>query len=229
MKDLLKNKWEKLFMKFECNSSQWNYFQITFDILFKNYFFDENRHYHNAMHINNSLELLDEIKEHCYKIIDNEYINWLAIELAIWFHDFIYDTRKNNNEEMSALAAKQFILGLENNILLANEVESLILFTKHDREPVTIEEKIISDIDLHVFADYGYHELIEDGHVDNIRKEYNWVPNFVYYPQRLKIIERFLNKNRIFHTDYFYHDLNCEEVARKNIVKEIELIKKIHK
>src|SRR5437667_9412794 len=58
----------------------------------------------------------------------------LAVELAIWFHDAVYDPRASDNEERSAeLAAKlanEFALPGQ----LQHQVKHLILITKkHDR------------------------------------------------------------------------------------------------
>lgn len=223
MKTILKDKWDKLYNNIGL-SSNYNFSEVTFEILFQNYFYDENRHYHSAEHIRSCLENLEEIKKNSKFI---EYVDYIAIELAIWFHDFIYDTRKNNNEALSALAAKQFIFGmLNNNTSLAKKVESLILFTKHDREPENIEEKILSDIDLFILSAYDVIEYDGEGYLSNIRKEYYWAPDFVYYPGRLKILEKFYNKREIFYTPYFKDEYVCEDNARLNILKEIDSIKK---
>ena len=231
MKIILKKQWDELIIQLDSLVSyelNYSFSEITFEILFQNYFHDENRYYHNANHIRSCLENLDYLIKHYRKNKKYNEVSWLAIKLAIWFHDFIYDTHKNNNEELSSLAAKQFILGMVDNIKLAEDVGSLILFTKHNREALTIEEKIFSDIDLYVLGDYGYHELLEDGYVDKIRKEYIWVPDFIYYPSRLKIIEGFLNREKIFYNDLFFNqfEFDLERQAKENISKEVDLIKK---
>lgn len=229
MKTILKKKWDKLLLQIDSNPdfSNTDFFDATFEILFQNYFYDTYRYYHNASHINNCLEILEEIKIYYKANLPKKEPNYLAIELAIWFHDFIYDTRKNNNEEMSALAAKQFILGTEDYTIIKN-VESLILFTKYNCEPTTIEEKILLDIDLSVLG--GYPAEYND-YSENIRKEYYWAPDFVYYFGRLKILEDIINKKQIYYTDYFIdnhyfgRDESIELNARKNIGDEIKYIK----
>src|SRR5215470_11849955 len=52
------------------------------------------RHYHDLRHIETLLGLADACAS---AITDRE-----AVEAAIWFHDAIYDTRRNDNEERSA-------------------------------------------------------------------------------------------------------------------------------
>jgi predicted metal-dependent HD superfamily phosphohydrolase len=234
MKTILKKKWDKLFRQLTPdihNSSSWDFSEVTFEILFNNYFYGSNRHYHDAQHIRFCLETLDDMVAYFTKTqsFPEELVNFGAIEIAIWFHDFIYDTRENNNEKLSSLAAKQFVLGLTGLLPLAEKVESLILFTKHNRRPVTVEEEILSDIDLSILGDYS---STYNDYRDDIRKEYSWAPDFVYYAGRLKILTDIINGPQMYYTKYFTEDkdeceneLSYEKVARKNISKEIESIK----
>lgn len=52
---------------------------------------EENRAYHNLLHIDRMLSWLDESGEASD-----------AVELAIWFHDAIYDPQGSQNEAKSA-------------------------------------------------------------------------------------------------------------------------------
>ena len=54
------------------------------------------RHYHDLRHIQGMLALAEE---HAREITDGE-----AVEVAIWFHDAVYDTRKADNEQSTELA-----------------------------------------------------------------------------------------------------------------------------
>lgn len=228
MKSLLKKHWDKLYNQLG-DSSNFNFSEVTFEMLFTNYFYDPQRHYHSAQHIRYCLDSLDALVEHFTKTrtFPIELVNFTAIKIAIWFHDFIYDTRQNNNEKLSALAAKQFVYGLSGTSELAEKVESLILFTKHDRKAVTAEEQILSDIDLSILGDYhsSYKEYSKD-----IRKEYGWAPDHVYYAGRLQILEALNGRDSIFYNEYFRTliidlELNYEENARYNISFEIKSIK----
>lgn len=55
------------------------------------------------------------------------------IEIAIWFHDAIYDTRRNDNEENSAIWAENVIRDCG---LLPERIGDLILATKHKVNPI---------------------------------------------------------------------------------------------
>ena len=59
------------------------------------------RHYHNQNHIANCLAEFDRVKS----FVDNPP----AVELAIWFHDAVYDPRAGDNEERSAELAKDWL------------------------------------------------------------------------------------------------------------------------
>ena len=63
---------------------------------------EKHRYYHNMDHINSSLGHLDELS--CS--MENSY----NIEVALWFHDVIYDPKKTDNEKMSAEYAKGFLV-----------------------------------------------------------------------------------------------------------------------
>src|ERR1700724_2078543 len=61
------------------------------------------RYYHGLGHIEALLRLADAYAD---AIVDRE-----AVEAAIWFHDAIYDTRRQDNEEQSAEFAIERLSG----------------------------------------------------------------------------------------------------------------------
>jgi len=173
---------------------------------------ENHRAYHNFKHITDCLKKLD--------IIGNRLEQPFSLELALWFHDAIYDPKSNKNEEDSAeLAAKALSrLGVPSETL--DRVCNLILVTKHPSIPKNSDEGYILDIDLSIL---GSPQDIFIEYESNIREEYNWVPMKIYQQERAKLLESFLSQDRIYKTDFFSE--RFEKLARKNIKSSIERLK----
>jgi len=165
-----------------------------------------NRSYHNFDHIEACLKELDSHEPE----IDNR-----CLELAIWFHDSIYDPSRKDNEEKSAEFAKKVVGGVGQRGV--DLIESLILITKHDSMPKTLEEKLMIDIDLSILGQpYEVFQKYDEG----IRLEYNFVPQKEYLMGRILLLKSFLSKANIFHT-YFFKEL-YEKQAKQNLHKKID-------
>ena len=168
------------------------------------------RVYHNLSHI---VAMLDELE------MVNE--NNPAIALAIWFHDVVYDPKDKDNEEQSAELAKKEIQKIGLPSLLGEQVNNLVMATKHTAVPVDHTAQILVDIDLIVL---GKSEKEFDVYEAGIRKEYEWVPQPDFCAGRLKILQSFLDRPWIYSTQLFRD--KYESVARKNLKKAIKQLKK---
>ena len=73
------------------------------------------------------------------------------------------------------------------------------------------------DIDISIL---GSEESRYEVYCEKIRKEYKWVPGIIYRRKRKEILQRFLQRDRLYFTDFYYSRL--EEKARMNIAKEID-------
>jgi predicted metal-dependent HD superfamily phosphohydrolase len=87
------------------------------------------RHYHTLDHL-----------AHCFAELDAAVAaglthNPVALELAVWFHDLVYDPAAGDNEQRSARAAAAAINAFGGPHVDA--VTRLIICTKHDRPPPT--------------------------------------------------------------------------------------------
>jgi predicted metal-dependent HD superfamily phosphohydrolase len=177
---------------------------LSFDDLRARYA-EPQRHYHDARHIDESLRELDRAH--------GQAGNPLALELAIWFHDAVYDPHASDNEERSATLARERLKGQSE---LQDLVAHLVLATKHHLPGAQADAALLIDIDLAIlgksperFAEY------EAG----IRAEYSWVPLDVYREKRAALLRGFLERERVFATPFF-HD--CYELqARRNLAKSI--------
>jgi predicted metal-dependent HD superfamily phosphohydrolase len=105
---------------------------------------EAHRHYHTETHLAFCLAAYNEIR----KYLDNP----LEVEMAIFFHDVIYQPGDPENEEKSAAYAAK-VLGKTGLPLGASaQICNLILATKHNQDPLLIEDndtRYMLDIDLH--------------------------------------------------------------------------------
>jgi predicted metal-dependent HD superfamily phosphohydrolase len=137
------------------------------------------------------------------------------LELALWYHDAIYDTRAQDSEERSAELAGRVAreVGLPEES--ANRVAALIRLTKtHEVPEGDLVAAYLVDIDLAIlgsepdrFAEYDR----------QIREEYSWVPAEFYEPRRRQVLAGFLERPSIYRTPLF-RDL-YEQRARKNLAQ----------
>lgn len=191
------------------------HFSVTIekaDLLAKDIFSqyeNADRHYHDIRHIQHCLWELDSLK-------DNE-TDKPAIELAIWYHDVIYNQRSKNNEGKSAEKLISDLKDFEGDISL-NKVGDMIRMSTH-RNQSLVEDKTAQyflDIDLAILGqnatEYRVYSMA-------VRREYLSVPAICYYYHRKKILKNFLEGD-IYRTEWFKK--KYETSAQKNIGKELE-------
>ena len=162
------------------------------------------RHYHTARHIEECLDLFDQVAE----LADRP----AELELAIWMHDIVYRPRRTDNEERSAEMAAAWLEECEVDRVLIDRVRSLIMSTRHTDAPLTHDEALLQDIDLGVlgsdpqrFAEYEA----------EVRSEYPSIPSFLFRRRRVEILESFLRRAAIYRTAWFRE--RFERVARRNL------------
>lgn len=172
---------------------------------------EPHRAYHNLSHIN---MLLDEHRE-----IECQH---LELELAIWFHDAIYNPRAKDNEDRSATLAFNSIIDFGLSIGMANQVEKLIMATKHVELPKDDAARLLVDLDL---MSLGGSEAEFDVNSAAIRKEYEHVPLADYCKERCRILQSFLDRPTIYSTRLFQE--KYEESARANLRREIARLQEL--
>jgi predicted metal-dependent HD superfamily phosphohydrolase len=74
------------------------------------------------------------------------------VELAIWFHDAIYDTHSQENEERSAELASRRILEAGGGADLVKSVVGLILATKAHDAALIQDAALLIDVDLSILG-----------------------------------------------------------------------------
>lgn len=169
------------------------------------------RHYHNDEHIDHCLDLL--------KDVEGQLADIDAVELAIWFHDVIYESGASDNEKRSA----DWFLELSAGRLredLRQKVADLIMNTTHNSNPQSDDERILVDIDLSSFG-LSWERFQEDG--DNVRKEQPHLSDQEFYQKQMRFQESLLERARFYFSDYFHR--RFEEKARKNLNRHLQLLR----
>ncbi len=185
----------------------------------------DGRPYHNLDHLRDVLQKLDWAKEALVKTGELSGLNdhetttmFRAIEIALWYHDVVYDaTRKDNEEQSRELFLKHAgHLGLdETTTALAAH---LIDITAHHKDAKTLAERIMTDCDLAVLGASAAAFKIYD---DNIRREYSHYDDDIYAVGRAQALGGFLKQEKIFKTDAFHQVY--EEAAKNNLCQRLGL------
>jgi predicted metal-dependent HD superfamily phosphohydrolase len=167
---------------------------------------EPHRCYHNITHIEHCLEEFDAVMSLC-KLPDE-------VEFAIWLHDVVYDPHASDNEEMSALSAREILSESSCPETKTDNIRELILATRHIHPPATMDAQLIVDIDLSIL---GQIPIIFNKYEENIRAEYSWVSEEAYRFGRSRILRGFLDKPSIYSTDRFEKMFGNQ--ARENITR----------
>jgi len=144
-------------------------------------------------------------------------------EFAIFYHDIVYDVLRHDNEEQSALICQNQLNHLAVPISIIEETMQLILETKMHNASSS-RNTLFLDADLAIL---GSRRVPYLQYIKNIRKEYTIYSNIEYIKGRKKVLTHFLEKERIYISDYFYE--HYENRARENLEKELrQILSKIH-
>ncbi len=167
------------------------------------------RYYHNLTHIDRVLSTIARFSQ--------ELKNPLAVNLAAWFHDFVYDAHASDNELKSAQAAEELLTSMGVCRDSIERVSQLILATQgHQIDRNDTDRCIFLDADLAILgadpADYRIYQR-------SIRCEYSWVTDDAYRAGRIRVLNGFLQRDRLYHTDLLFHEL--ESIACNNLTTEI--------
>lgn len=166
------------------------------------------RFYHNIDHIKDCLAEFDSVRESAVRPDE--------LEMAIWFHDSVYQLPGTLNEEKSAKWARRALgEGLVEPARI-DRVAEMVLATRHLSTPEDLDTQLLVDIDLSIL---GRKPAVFAKYEETIRQEYRWVPSVIYNRKRADVLDGFLRRDRIYLTAPF-HD-KYEQPARENIKQSI--------
>ncbi len=170
------------------------------------------RHYHNLHHLQHILNSLTEVR--------SLIINFPALQLCAWFHDYVYDPQAIDNEMESAIAAERILSRLRINFDTVRLVQQIILSTrKHEPFLEETDNLVFLDVDLSILGTSPDRYL---AYSQAIRQEYGHLSDRDYQEGRKQVLTQFIARERIYYTDRFYQRL--ESTARKNLQTEINNI-----
>jgi len=154
------------------------------------------RFYHTLTHI---LHLLTLVEEYAELFEDIE-----RIKFAVWYHDFVYQPLRKDNEVKSAEVCKRRMARIGFPQYRRKASDDLIIATRDHVPPPHlqgIDNQLMLDFDLAIL---GSSPETYETYSKQIRKEFKVVPFFLYKRGRKKILSRYLER------DYIY----CTEIAR---------------
>lgn len=162
------------------------------------------RHYHDQRHL---AECLSRFAR-CRRLAERPG----EVELALWFHDAVYDVRAQDNEARSAAWAGRVLAQAGASAEVAGRCTALILATRHAAPAESDDERLLVDIDLAILgappARFAEYEC-------DVRAEYAWVVEQVYRAERRKILQQFLARPSIYATQLFQREREAQ--ARENL------------
>jgi len=162
------------------------------------------RAYHDVRHLEDCLTQVDALP------LDARTRD--LIEVALWFHDAIYDPRSADNEERSARWASEALVAAGVAIPVAADVARLVRLTR-DHAPVPdAAGRFLLDIDLSIL---GRPAEEFDDYQRRVRTEYAWVPEDAYRLGRGRILADLLRRDPLFQTEHYRR--NFETTARANL------------
>lgn len=208
MSDVMRESWLSLARKFLGPNPNSDVFK-PFEDLERRYA-EPHRFYHTLQHIERCLSVFWSFNKQTAMFPWREAA---PLEMAIWYHDAVYDPHAADNEEKSTELAEKVgrhTFQLSDHTLL--QIRNIILATKHRDIPVATDARVVCDVDL---AGLGELPEIFDRDGENIRREYQWVPQEEFDKKRAEFLSYLLLRPRIYHMKYFQDEY--ELLAKQNI------------
>jgi predicted metal-dependent HD superfamily phosphohydrolase len=168
------------------------------------------RAYHNLDHLTTLFHWADKYEA---SLADPETVYW-----AIWYHDIIYQARRRDNEEQSAILAEKRLAAIG---LAVEKITKVGHYIRATAQHLSVEAKgdlaFFLDFDLAIL---GASSETYANYAAAVREEYQHVPGFLYRRGRKKVLRYFLEAPRLYRTEVLYDLL--EKKARENMRLELK-------
>ncbi|HWH31768.1 MAG TPA: hypothetical protein VNU01_03770 [Egibacteraceae bacterium] len=206
MEEELRDRWLRLLAPLGVSEAQ---AAPVLDDLWRRYG-EPGRAYHTIAHVRHVLEVVDFLRGR--EPVDDP----IAIELAVWFHDAVYEPGGQRNEERSAALAAETLLGWGLAAERVAHVVDLVHVTAAHL-PGDADGRVLADADLAVLASPpDAYELYRRG----VRVEYAHLDDGAWRAGRAAFLRGMLAREAIFSTPTFRGQ--AERVARANLSAELE-------
>ena len=170
---------------------------------------ERHRHYHTLQHLRECLAHFEAASMLARRPAE--------VELAIWFHDAVYDPARDDNEARSADWARDSVRAAGCDGQVADRVHALVMATKsHEAEGDDPDARLLLDI---VLAILGAAPARFDEYERQVRREYGHVADADWRAGRARVLSKFLDRPRIYATDAFRDALEAR--ARDNLARSL--------
>jgi predicted metal-dependent HD superfamily phosphohydrolase len=171
--------------------------------LLSRHYAESHRHYHTLRHLAHCFKQLDTVRS----LMDDPD----AVEVAIRFHDVVYEPGATDNERRSAALFERIARGCCERSFV-HRVAKLILATTHRTAPQSRDAEVLCDIDLSSFGAPWDRFLSESA---ALRAEQPQSSDERFYAGKLVFLRALLERPAIFYTEFFRS--RFESSARNNI------------
>lgn len=169
---------------------------------------ESQRYYHTTQHVIECLEY--------FYLVKSKLDDPIAVELAIWFHDSIYDPKASDNELQSALFMQKSCEAYLDNQTI-EKVYAWILATQKHESSQEQDLNYLLDIDLAILGSNST-RFLEYEH--QIQKEYAWVDPDIYQVKRAEVLRYFYQMQPLYRTAFFREKLQLQ--AKNNLLNSLQ-------
>lgn len=162
------------------------------------------RRYHTLQHLRECLELLDGARGLAARPGE--------VELALWFHDAVYDVHAHDNEARSAAWARAALLEAAAPTVAADRIHALVMATAHHSAAADADTQLLLDVDLAIL---GAAPDRFDEYEMQVHAEYAHVPDDAFRSGRRRVLQGFADRPRLYGTPHF--QARFEAAARVNL------------
>ncbi len=183
--------------------------KAAYDVLAQHYG-EPWRRYHTGEHLDACLHQFDLAR---HLMVDPD-----AVEMALWYHDAVYDVCGTDNEERSAELFLETADGSSDSDF-CRRVYDLIMVTQHMDAPSNGDARYIVDIDLSSFGQ-PWDAFMNDSR--KVRAELTHLSDAEFSDAQAKFLRKLQDRKNFYASDFFRG--LYEARARENLGRLLQLL-----